>query len=291
MARQKQFESRPFHSTEEEIKHIKPKGPPGLENIPHYHLAFFEEQFLLRDELRPVRLQLELLRPELILQDHHIEETIVFFGSARTPEESVAKQRLADAEQALSADPSSAELQQAVTTAKEVIKNSAYLNEATKLAERVSTYKDSNFVVVTGGGPGVMRAANKGAHQAGKQSVALGVMLPNEQEPNEFVTPNLTFQFHYFAIRKMHFLMRAKALIAFPGGFGTLDELFETLTLIQTTKMDRIPLILFRREFWNKVINFQALVDEGMVSPKDLDLFHIVETADEAWDIIQAFYA
>ncbi len=278
--------SKPFHSAREEVEAVKPKQAEQV-----YDVAFSDMEFLLREELRPVRLQLELLRPELILNDHNVEETIVFFGSARIPYEAEARDALAAAEAELAKQPDDKAAQLAVTTAKHVLKNSEYLKEATKLSEIITQDKASDRVVVTGGGPSFMEAANKGAQNVNGRSVSLNVILPHEQCPNPFVTPELTFHFHYFAIRKMHFLMRAQALVAFPGGFGTLDELFEALTLIQTQKIDRLPMLLFNEAFWRDIIDFDALVRQGTISPEDLDLFCYVETAEEAWEKICEFDA
>ena len=252
-----------------------------------YRLAYQDEEFLLRDELRPVRLQLELLKPELILQENHIESTVVIFGSARIPDPETAEAQLVSAEAKHRKNKTDAALQQKVDIARRSLENSKYYQEARKLGSLISsnTGKDM-LVVVTGGGPGIMEAANRGAHEAGIPSIGMNIVLPFEQAPNPYVTPELAFQFHYFAIRKMHLLMRAKALVAFPGGFGTLDELFETLTLIQTQKVTSIPVLLFGRHFWERVINFNALVEEGTISEKDLDLFRYVETAEAAWEII-----
>ncbi len=282
----KNFEHRPFHTSKEEISNLKKTDKAEL----CYELAFTDTQFLLREELRPVRLQLELLKTELVLQDHKIKETIVFFGSARIPELADAKTNLEQAKKQLEKEPNNVQIQKEVKSCEHVVANSLVLEEATKLATIVSTFSERDFVVVTGGGPSFMAAANKGAHLVGKPSISLGVLLPHEQVPNEFVTPELTFQFHYFAIRKMHFLMRAKALVAFPGGFGTLDELFECLTLMQTKKIEPLPLVLFRREFWDSVVNFEELAMQGTIAHKDLELIHFAETADEAWDIIKKFY-
>jgi uncharacterized protein (TIGR00730 family) len=252
-----------------------------------YRLAYQDEEFLLRDELRPVRLQLELLKPELILQENHIESTVVIFGSARIPEPETAEAQLVSAEAEHRKNKNDAALKQKVDIARRALANSKYYEEARKLGGLISsnTGKDM-LVVITGGGPGIMEAANRGAHEAGIPSIGMNIVLPYEQTPNPYVTPELAFQFHYFAVRKMHLLMRAKALTAFPGGFGTLDELFETLTLIQTQKVAPIPVLLFGRQFWERVINFNALVEEGTISAKDLDLFRYVETAEEAWEII-----
>lgn len=235
---------------------------------PAYRLAFADDDFLCRDELRPVRLQLELLKPEMLLDEHGIESTIVMFGGARIPEP--------------------AKKDQART--KTLADLSKFYDEARTFAklmtERSKTCDGRQNVVVTGGGPGVMEAGNRGAVDAGGASIGLNIVLPHEQAPNEYVTPELCFNFHYFAIRKMHFLMRASAICAFPGGFGTLDELFEALTLIQTGRMQRVPFLLFGREFWEKIINWDALSDAGTISAEDLDLFRFVETAEEAIDVI-----
>jgi len=252
-----------------------------------YRLAYQDEEFILRDELRPVRLQLELLKPELILQENHIESTVVVFGSARIAEPEIAQARLVSAEAEYRKNKNDDALKQKVNIARRALANSKYYEEARKLGGLISsnTGKDM-LVVITGGGPGIMEAANRGAHEAGIPSIGMNIVLPFEQAPNPYITPELTFQFHYFAVRKMHLLMRAKALVAFPGGYGTLDELFETLTLIQTQKVNAIPILLFGRGFWERVINFNALVEEGTISPKDLDLFQFVETAEDAWNII-----
>lgn len=252
-----------------------------------YRLAYQDEEFLLRDELRPVRLQLELLKPELILHENHIESTVVIFGSARIRDPETAEAQLVSAQAEYGKNKKDPVLKQKVDIARRALANSKYYTEARELGSLISsnTGKDM-LVVITGGGPGIMEAANRGAHEAGIPSIGMNIVLPFEQAPNPYVTPELAFQFHYFAIRKMHLLMRAKALVAFPGGFGTLDELFETLTLIQTQKVGAIPVLLFGKEFWERVINFDVLVEEGMISAEDLDLFRYVETAAEAWEII-----
>ena len=242
---------------------------------------------LLRDELRPVRLQLEVLKPELVLQEQHIESTVVVYGSARIPDPETAESRLVSAQAEYAKNNQDPGLKKKVDAARKALENSRYYDEARKLGHLISsnTGKDK-LVVITGGGPGIMEAANRGAHEAGIPSIGMNITLPHEQAPNPYITPDLNFQFHYFAIRKMHLLMRAKSLVAFPGGFGTLDELFETLTLIQTHKVERIPVLLFGQAFWERVINFNALVEEGTISAKDLDLFIYVETAEEAWELI-----
>ncbi|QGX96886.1 LOG family protein [Roseovarius faecimaris] len=240
---------------------------------PAYRLAFNDPDFMCREELRPVRLQLELLKPEMILNERGIESTVVLFGGARIPEP--AKKDSARTE-------TLAEL-------------SSYYDEAREFArlmtdKSMATY-GKEYVVATGGGPGVMEAGNRGAADAGGNSIGLNIVLPHEQAPNEYVTPGLCFNFHYFAIRKMHFLMRAKAICCFPGGFGTLDEMFESLTLIQTDRMNKVPFLLFGEKFWRSIINWEALSEAGTISPEDLDLFRFVETAEEAVRIIDDWYA
>lgn len=281
-------ESFPFRSSREEVERAEQQKKETIG--PAYSLAFTDTEFLLREELRPVRLQLELLRPELVLRDHGIESAIVFFGSSKIPPPEVCETMLQQAEKALATQPEDPELKQAVKRAENILENSYYLKEATRLAYLVCSHPDCDFVPITGGGPSFMEAANKGAYLANERSIALNMILPNEQIPNQYVSPELTFQFHYFAIRKMHFLMRAKALAAFPGGFGTMDELFEVLTLMQTNKIKKIPLLLFNKKFWNRVINFEGLIDEGTIRPQDISLLKYVETAEEAWQAIANFY-
>ncbi len=233
---------------------------------PTYRLAFDDPDFLVRDEMRGVRLQLELMKPELELQAQSVNSTIVVFGSARA------------------ADP-------AVNPDGPLAK---YYAEARLFASMVSAASQSDqkrdYVVVTGGGPGIMEAANRGADDAGAKSIGLNITLPHEQHPNPYVTPELSFQFHYFAVRKMHFLMRARAMVAFPGGFGTMDELFEALTLIQTGKIAPIPIVLFGQEFWRDIINFEGMAKAGVISEQDLDLVTYVETAEAAWNAIRDHY-
>lgn len=239
---------------------------------PSYQLAFSDRDFLLREELRPVRLQLELLKPQMIMDEHGIESTVVMFGGARIPAPDGAAR---DAR-----SPALAELSKYYTEARMF---------ARLMTERSLAQGGKDLVICTGGGPGVMEAGNLGAQEVGGQSIGLGIVLPHEQAPNPYVTPDLCFNFHYFAIRKMHFLMRARAITVFPGGFGTLDELFEALTLIQTGRMARIPVLLFGAEFWDGIINWQALARAGTISASDLDLIRYVETADEAVAIIDAW--
>ena len=261
---------------------------PQTEN-PSFRLAFQDMDFLLREDLRPVRFQLELLKPELILKEANIASTFVFYGSARIPEPAKAEAQLA----AVKANPANSE--QAIRIAEGLAAKSKYYEVARSLARKVSQFPadtegNRQFVVCSGGGPSIMEAANRGAADAGQESIGLNIVLPHEQAPNPYVTPHLSMQFHYFALRKMHFLLHARALAAFPGGFGTFDELFELLTLIQTGKIKPIPVLLFGKEFWTRVVNFEALVEEGVIGPNDLKLFTFVETADEAWDVVQAFY-
>lgn len=291
---QQKSNTKPLISTKEEVNRLKNVPADRRELSVTHKLAFVDTDFLLREELRPVRLQLELLKPELTLHDHNIQSTIVFFGSARLPEPKVAQKRLRLAEKALAQNPDDPNLKKRFANAKSVARNCSYIPEAEKLAYLISkaygTKPGIDFVVTTGGGPAFMEAANRGAHEAGSRSIAFNIVLPNEQYPNRFVTPELTFQFHYFALRKMHFFIRAHAMVAFPGGFGTFDELFDALTLMQTNKMQRIPILLFCEDYWRRVINFEAMVDEGTVNPDDLKLFQYVETAEQAWKIILDFY-
>ena len=276
--------ARNFPSAALEAHQAQPAGRyAGPESA--YRLAFTDTEFLLREELRPVRMQLELLKPELQQQEQGIDSTIVIFGSARIPSPEQAAERLAEAERA--GDPA------ALARARQGQAMSRFYDEARRFAQIVTTRSRDlsiNLVVSTGGGPGIMEAGNRGAFEAGGKSIGMNIVLPHEQEPNPYITPELCFQFHYFALRKMHFLMRSVALVCFPGGFGTLDELFETMTLIQTGKSRRRPVLLFGREFWTRLINFDHLVETGMISPGDLSLFRFVETAEEAWQALAEHY-
>lgn len=260
-----------------------------------YRLAFADTDFLLREDLRPVRLQLELLKPDLIQQEHGVQSTIVIFGSARHVSGEQAREEVNAARAALAADPHDGVRQAALVRAERRLHNSRYYEEARRLGALITQNSERidgcRLLVVTGGGPGIMEAANRGAHEAGGKSIGLNIVLPTEQEPNPYITPELCFQFHYFATRKMHFLLRARALVAFPGGFGTLDELFETLTLIQTGKSERMPVLLFGESFWRRLVDFDLLVEEGNIDAKDLELFRFVETAEQAWSEIAAFYS
>ena len=249
-----------------------------------------DTEFLQRDELRPIRIGLELLKPELIQKEEQIESTIVVFGSARLQEPAAARQALKKVEQEAAQAPYDSGCQRNVAIAKRQLDLATYYDVAREFSRLVSSTCQidghCDYVIVTGGGPGIMEAANRGAADVNAKSIGLNITLPHEQHPNPYITPRLSFQFRYFAIRKMHFLIRAKALVAFPGGFGTLDELFETLTLLQTGKTDKVLVVLVGRSFWEGVINWQLLVDCGLIAQTDLDLFHYAETAQEAWDLI-----
>jgi uncharacterized protein (TIGR00730 family) len=253
-----------FRDAHEDIQTAKDIPDTPQTRAPSYRLAFNDPDFLCRDELRPVRLQLELLKPEMMMAEYGVNSTIVLFGGARIPEPankgSARTQTLSDL--------------------------SRYYDEARTFARMMTERSAHNGhredVIVTGGGPGVMEAGNRGAQDAGGVSIGLNIVLPHEQAPNEYVTPDLCFNFHYFAIRKMHFLMRARAIAVFPGGFGTLDELFESLTLIQTGRMARVPVLLFGEAFWRSIVNWDALAEAGTISAEDLELFRFVETAEEA---------
>ncbi|NDY89827.1 LOG family protein [Ideonella livida] len=273
-----------FPTAQEEAARARPvpnyDGPQSA-----YRLAFTDTDFLLRQELRPVRMQLELLKPELVQQAQGIHSTIVIFGSARIPAPDDAAARLAQAQ----ADGDAA----AIARARTAQGMSRFYAEAQRFARLVterSRKLTTPIVVSTGGGPGIMEAGNRGAYEAGGKSVGLNIVLPHEQAPNPYITPELCFQFHYFALRKMHFLMRSVALVCFPGGFGTLDELFETLTLMQTGKCRKRPVLLFGREFWTRLLDFDWLVETGMISAGDLGLFRFVETAEEAWQVLAQDY-
>lgn len=261
---------------------------------PSYTLANEDIAFLERPELRPVRMQLELLKPEMLLTENQIESTIVVFGGTAIIEQHEADRRLQNAENALAEDPTDPQRQRDVLRARNVAAKAKYYDLAREFGALVSSSCQiggrCNYVVVTGGGPGIMEAANRGAYDVGCKSIGLNITLPQEQAPNPYITPELCFQFRYFALRKFHFLLRAKALVAFPGGFGTLDELLEVLTLKQTGRMQDIPVILFGRKFWDQVINFQYLADEGVIADYHLKLIQYAETPEEAWEQICRFH-
>jgi uncharacterized protein (TIGR00730 family) len=249
-----------------------------------YRLAFDDPEFLRRRETRGIRFQLELLKPDLIQSEAGIHNTVVVFGSARFKSMDQAKLQHEEALK-LSDSPQKTE---ALRLAARDLSNAAYYEAARKFARLVSEgctkhSKSDRLVICTGGGPGIMEAANRGAMEAGAPSVAMNISLPHEQKPNPYVTPELSFQFHYFALRKMHFAMRAKALISFPGGFGTLDELFEILTLVQTQKVQKTPVLLYGSDYWKRLINFDWMVDSGTIAPEDLACFKFVDSPEEAW--------
>ena len=269
-----------------------PQSDPPLLSSPAYKRADSDLAFLQRDDLRAVRLQLEWFKPELIQQDEGIESTIVVFGSARLLEPAAAKAKLLLAEEELAASPHDPEKKRAVAIAKNQEAYSPYYEEAREFGRLVSSSCQIDgrrkFVIITGGGPGIMEAANRGAADVKAKSIGLNIALPHEQLPNPYITPELCFQFRYFALRKMHFLNRARALVVFPGGFGTMDELFETLTLLQTGKVRDVSVVLIGRPFWEDLINWENFVENGLIEAEDLQLFHYAETAGEAWNIIMA---
>ncbi|MFC3723338.1 MAG: LOG family protein [Neoaquamicrobium sediminum] len=267
----------PLPHSDEDLERAKAVPDTPQTRAPAYRLAWDDEEFMTRRELRAVRLQLELLKPEMMLAERGIRSTVVLFGGARIPEPGgeawAAKNE---------------------TQRKNLEANARYYEEARNFARLCSQHSAKTyyreFVVVTGGGPGVMEAGNRGAADCGAPSIGLNIVLPHEQAPNLYVTPELCFNFHYFAVRKMHFIMRAKAVAVFPGGFGTMDEFFETLTLIQTGRMERVPVILFGKEFWSKAVDLDYLAEQGTISPGDQHLIDAVDTAEEAWDIVKEFY-
>lgn len=287
MNKRNQLTARNFPSAKEEAKALAQSPPLGDYDSPQsaYRLAFTDTDFLLREDMRPIRMQLELLKPELVQNELGIKATIVMFGSARIPSDETARAALAQAK--LGGDEA------AIKRAEVQLSMSRYYEEARRFAHivtKASMERANPIYVVTGGGPGIMEAGNRGAYEAGGKSIGLNIVLPHEQRPNPYITPELCFQFHYFALRKMHFLMRSVALVCFPGGFGTLDELFETMTLIQTGKCRRRPILMFGREFWTRLINFELLIETGMISPGDEELFHFVESAEEAWELLAREY-
>lgn len=277
MARRRRHASTPLRNAQQDIAAVK-RGPQTPQTASaSYRLAYADDEFLTSDDIRGVRFQLEYLKTEFRMRERGINSTVVLFGGARIPEPGKAAWAARNA-----------------TQKKNLERASKYYDEARRFAQyasltsRALAYRD--YVVVTGGGPGVMEAGNRGADDVGAPSIGLNIVLPHEQAPNAFITPELCFNFHYFATRKIHFLLRARAVAIFPGGFGTLDEFFETLTLIQTGRMERIPLLLFGIEFWNKVIDFEALADAGTIGPDDPQLFTVVDSAEEGWNVIRNHY-
>ena len=261
---------------------------------PSYRLAHEDRELLADQDSRPVRLQLELLKPERYLSRHNIHSTVVVFGSARVPSPQQAQSTLAELVEKVRLSPGDEGLTVALARARQHVHQSHYYEEARRFSEIVSRrFQEEgrrDFVVVTGGGPGIMEAANRGAFDAGARSIGLNITLQHEQAPNPFITPGLCFQFRYFGLRKMHFLLRARALVVFPGGFGTLDELFEVLTLVQTGKVRRVPIVLVGTEFWRKAINFEFLIEEGFINAQDVRLFTVVDKAEEIVSALQEFY-
>jgi hypothetical protein len=266
-----------------------------LKRSPAYRIAYHDHDFIDTNDLRPVRLQLELLKPELLLREHKIISTIVVFGGTRILEPKKAAALVKRLENRLKRKPGDADLKKRLRIAKAIQAKSHFYDEAREFSRLVSAECQSKgnhneYVIVTGGGPGIMEAANRGAYDVGAKSVGMNITLPLEQQPNPYISPELCLQFHYFALRKMHFLLRAKALLAFPGGYGTMDELFEALTLVQTRKVKRLPIILFGEEYWRKVINFDYLVQEGTIDEEDIQLFVYADKAIDAWNYIKYFY-
>lgn len=266
-----------------------------LRDPPTFRLAFADADFLMSRETRGIRVQLELLKPDLILKKHGINSTVVVFGGARLRSQEDADEQLRQVQEKLAKQPDSAQLQKELAHAKNLVKNAHYYEDARTIGRVIGEYErkaepDKKIFICTGGGPGIMEAANRGAYEAKSPNIGLNIVLPHEQGFNPYITPELCFRFHYFATRKMHFLMRAKALLTFPGGFGTLDELFEILTLVQTNKTRPVPIILYGKEFWEELINFDALVKRGMISPEDVDLFKYADSPDETWEILQDWY-
>jgi uncharacterized protein (TIGR00730 family) len=251
-------------------------------------LAFADPEFLLRRETRGIRFQLEMLKPDLAQQEQGIEHTVVVFGSARFQSQEKAQKTLEAAQ--------SSGVALEIKRAESLVRNAHFYEQARAFGHLIAQYSankhnPNKLFICTGGGPGIMEAANRGASEAGGISVGLNIALPHEQTPNPYITPELSFKFHYFALRKMHFMMRAKALVAFPGGFGTMDELFETLTLVQCKKAKPVPIVLFGSDYWKKVFHPENMLEEGVIAEEDLQLFHYVDTVEDAWEVIRAFYA
>jgi len=284
-----------FPSAAEDDLALISKAESARTHSDAYRIAYTDRDFLLRDELRPARLQLEHLKAELSLQDNNINSTIVIFGSARIRDLTDSQQELSEARAQLSLDSKNSICLRRVKLAERSLKNAKFYSLAREFCRLITENplfeKPCNMVVMTGGGGGIMEAANRGAADANGKSVGLNIVLPAEQNPNVYITPELCLQFHYFAIRKMHFLSRAKALAIFPGGYGTLDELFETLTLLQTKRIKQVPIVLFGQTYWEQLINFDMLVDEGFIDAEDLNLFTFVDSAKEGLECIQRFYS
>ncbi len=265
-----------------------------LKESPAFRIAYHDLDFMDRDYMRPVRLQLELLKTEMTFLEENIRSTIVVFGGTRIIEPKEAQKQVKKLEKSLANDPDDRDIKRDLAIARSILAKSRYYDEAREFARLVSSECQINeqheYVIVTGGGPGIMEAANRGAFEVGSKSIGLNITLPLEQEPNPYITPELCMQFHYFAIRKMHFMLRAKALLAFPGGYGTMDELFEALTLVQTRKVKPLPIVLFGEEFWKGMVNFDYMVTQGVIAPEDIELFVYADTARDAWNYIKYFY-
>lgn len=261
---------------------------------PGYRKAEIDIDFLGRAAQRPIRMQLELHKVETLLRENKIDSTVVVFGGTQIVERHIAEARLATTREVLAANPHDAKAKRGVVRAESVFAKTRFYDEAREFARIVSsscqTNGKCNFVIATGGGPGIMEAANRGAFEIGARSIGFNIELPHEQEPNPYITPELCFQFNYFALRKFHFILRAAALVVFPGGFGTLDELFNTLTLRQTGRMQEIPIILYGKEYWQNVINFQYLADQGVIADDDVELCYYADTPADAWKIIADFH-
>lgn len=272
------------------------KSLQAILESPSYRLAYEDLELMALDELRPLRLQLELLKPEGILREEGVQSTVVVFGSARVSDAvSAHARRTALEDQVGNSTPVTPALNRELALARRRVEQAHHYEQARRFAHLISSRFQQmdrlDFVVVTGGGPGIMEAANRGAYEAGARSIGLNIALPYEQAPNPYMSPELAFRFHYFAVRKMHFLMHARGLVTFPGGYGTLDELFEVLTLVQTGKMPRIPVVLVGRAFWRRLIDFDYLVEEGYIAPTDVDLFTCVDEAEEIVAALEGFYA
>jgi len=283
-----------FPTAADDRKHAHPEQADYAEeqiNSSAYRLAYDDIDFLLRDEMRPVRFLLELSKPELILQEHGVNHSVVIFGTARSVDKETAAKRHEHAARALEHRPGDKALEKQLRRAEADVRHAVYYEQARALSGLISSRSGCSqcpkLHIVTGGGPGIMEAANRGARENGSESVGLNIVLPHEQYPNPYITPALCFQFHYFALRKMHFMLRARALVVFPGGYGTMDELFETLTLIQTRKIQPLPILLFGRDYWERLIDFDLMVEEGTISEEDQAIFQYVDDVEKAWDIIR----
>jgi len=261
---------------------------------PSYRLAEEDVAFLNSDEVRGPRLQIDYLKPELLMERHGVRQTIVVFGGTRIREPAAIERELATLSANRASDPANGDLARRIAVAERLLAKSHYYDVAREFGRLVgrsgTDLQIHDLVIMTGGGPGIMEAANRGAADAGANSVGLNIRLPHEQYPNPYITPDLCFRFHYFALRKLHFLLRARALVAFPGGYGTLDELFEALTLVQTRTIKPLPIVLVGEEYWRQAINIDFLIAEGTIDLEDRELFWYAETAKEIWDGILHWY-